>query len=99
MAQVNYFFSTNMPGNENVAYTAPSVSGHGNATVGNLNSQTTTFASDAFELRVSTGTTGYLTPTKRDVENFLEMCHRWLHDSSQGLDALILANSGTVGVP
>lgn len=99
MAQVNYFFSTNMPGNENVAYTAPSVGGSGNAVLGSLNSQTSTYASDAFELRVSTGTTGYLTPTKRDVVNFLRMAERWLLDPTSGLDALLLANSATVGVP
>lgn len=99
MAQVNYFFSSNVPSNSDRAYTAPSVSGSGNAVVGNLNSQTTTFASDAFELRVSTGTTGLLTPTKKDVEAFVKQALRWLYDPTSGIDALIKANSGTIGVP
>lgn len=97
MAQVNYFFSTNTP-DVALPYSAPGVSGAGSGT-GKLNSGTSTLATDAFEFRVSTGTTGYLTPTKADADAFLVLVHRWLHDQMNGLDALILANSGTVGVP
>lgn len=104
MTQVNYFFSTNSV-NGNLAYSAPGVAGAGSGT-GTLNSGTSTLSTDAFELRVSTGTTGMLTPTKKDVEMFLELCKRWLHDeegsptiSGSGLNGLLKANSATVGIP
>lgn len=97
MAQVNYFFSANSPASL-LPYSAPGVSGAGSGT-GTLNSGTSTLSTDAFEFRVSTGTTGYLTPSKKDVETFLVLISRWLHDPMNGLDALIKANSGTVGVP
>jgi hypothetical protein len=101
MAQVNYFFSTIVSAGGDRAYTAAN-----SATLGDLNQGTSTNLADAFEFRVSTGVTGYTNPTKRDIINFLRLVERWVLDqggsstnSGQGLDYLITATSGTVGIP
>lgn len=102
MSAVNYFFSASATGGADRAYTAAN-----SPAAGKLNQGTATYSSDPFELRITTGATnGPASITKRDVENFLLLCQRWLHDqggsstdSGQGLDYLITATSGTVGVP
>lgn len=97
MAQVNYFFST--ANVDNTIYGAPATGAAGNHTTLLNSGISTNVTYDTFELRVSTGVTGGEVPTKETVERFLVLCHEWLHDSAQGLDALIKANSETVGVP
>lgn len=103
MSAVNYFFSATPVSGQDRPYTAAN-----SQAAGSLNMGTSTYASDAFELRITTGATnsGTYAITKKDVEAFLRLAHRWLNDSGgpggspgQGLDYLIKATSGTVGVP
>jgi hypothetical protein len=105
MATASYFFSSSVPAGQDRPYSAPGVGAASSGPVGSLNCGTATYASDALEIRMTTNTSGY-TPTKRDVVNFLRQVERWLFDqegsstiSGQGLDALLLANSATVGIP
>jgi hypothetical protein len=104
MATNSYFFSSSVPAGQDRPYSAPAVGAASSGPVGSLNSGTATYASDAFELRITTVSTGYAV-TKRDALNFLEQAKRWILEqegstasSGSGLDALILANTG-VGVP
>jgi hypothetical protein len=98
MTTANYFFSSSMPNNQDRPYSAPGVAGASAGPVGSLNSGTASYASDALEIRITTNSAGY-TPTKKDVVDFLDQVHRWVEDQRQGLDALLLANSATVGIP
>ena len=103
MAAVNYYFSTCVAAGGDRPYTAAN-----SPAAGSLNQGTSSYSSDPFEIRITTGATnGPTTITKRDVENFMKLVHRWLYDQAgtvsddtgSGLDYLIGATSGTVGVP
>lgn len=95
MSAVNYFVSASVPGSLARPYTA-----NNSPAAGSINMGNSSYASDPFELRITTGATnGPTTIYKKDVENFLVLVRRWLHDQDNGLDYVILANSGTVGVP
>lgn len=103
MAAVSYYFSSTPVSGQDRPYTAAN-----SPAAGSLNMGTSSYASDAFELRITTGATnsGTYAITKKDVETFLDLIRRWLNDSGgpggnpgQGLDYLIKATSGTVGVP
>lgn len=105
MSATNYYFSTNTPAGADRPYTAANSSASGS-----LNQGTSSVATDFVELRIMTIESDGATKTgitKRDVENFLVLVRRWLHDQAgtasddagQGLDYLIGATGGTVGVP
>lgn len=105
MTTASFFFSSSVPSGQDRPYSAPGVGAASSGPVGSLNCGSSTYASDYLELRITTSTTGW-TPTKKDVLAFLEQCRRFVLDqegsstiSGQGLDALLLANSATVGVP
>ena len=102
----SYYFSATPAAGLDRPYSAPGVGAASSGPVGSLNSGTASYTSDVFELRVTTGITAYPNPTKRDILNFLNMALRFVMDqegsstiSGQGLDALIKANTGPVGIP
>src|SRR5271165_5364728 len=106
MAAQLYYFSTNVPAGQDRPYTVA-----GTGASGSLNQGTTATdlinTTDYIELRLKTILADGSTKTgitKRDVQNFLELAHRWLLDQTglaasssgangQGLDYCIKANS------
>ena len=94
MAAASNYFSTCVPAGQDRPYTAS-----GSPASGSLNMGTSSYASDPFELRITTGAAnGPATIYKRDVENFLLLCQRWLNDQTQGLD-YVIKTASTAGVP
>ena len=94
---VSYFFSTTTV--ENTTYLTPATGAAGNSRTTLNSGISTNVTYDTYELRISTGISGAEAPTKDKVERFLIKCLDWLHDSNQGLDALLKANSETVAIP
>lgn len=97
MSAVSYYVSASVPSSANQAYAAAN-----SASAGKINMGTSSYASDPFELRITTGATnGPTSITKLNVETFLELVKRWLHDQDSGLDYVISATqTGTYpGVP
>lgn len=95
---VSYFFSTTTP--DNSTYLAPATGAAGNSRTTLNSGISTNVTYDPFELRISTGISGGpATITKEQVEQFLIHCRKWLYDGEVGLDALIAANSESVGIP
>ena len=94
---VNYFFSTTTT--DNTTYLAPSTGAAGNSRTTLNSGVSTNVTYDTFELRVSTGIAGAQAPTKLEVLKFLDLCKLWLFDQTQGLDALLTANSASTDIP
>jgi hypothetical protein len=117
MTATNIYFSTDTP-NFDRSYSAVTSNATGGSS-GSLNSGTSVGvtsvrAADFLELRIMVYTTGTTKTnvTKKDVETFLELCKRWLHDntgnrattndgqsSGQGLDFVISNDSIAAGIP
>lgn len=95
MTATNIFFSTNSPQADR-PYTA-----NNSNTSGSLNMGNASDATDYLELRVMVYTTGTTKTnvTKRDINNFLRLCERWLEDHYQGLDYVLSANSIAAPIP
>ena len=103
MTATNIYFSTTTP-NMDRPYAAQTSGG----TAGKLNQGfevgvTSERAADFLELRVMVYTTGTTKTnvTKRDIENFLELCKRWINapESQDSLDYVLQANSVAAPIP
>lgn len=93
MAAASNYFSTSQPGSGR-PYTATNSQASGSYNMG-----TSSYASDALEIRITTGATnGPTTLTKEHVERFLEDVRAWLYDQDQGLD-YVTTQSGAANVP
>lgn len=69
---------------------------------GFVNFGTSSYASDPFELRISTNATNSHSPpgiTKYEVLRALETFKAWVLDPTYGLDAVLNSNGDTFGVP
>jgi hypothetical protein len=110
MAATVFYFSTNAPSNQDRAYTVA-----GTGASGSLNQGTTATdlkeTTDYIQLSIKAVLANGSTATgvsKRDILNFLKAAERWVLASSgsnsgavrgEGLDYVIKANGGSVGVP
>lgn len=103
MTATNIFFSTTTP-NMDRPYAAQTSGGTaGSLNQGFVSGTTSERAADFLELRVMVYTTGTTKTnvTKKDIEDFLDLCQRWVRDpvNTDSLDYVLSANSVAAAIP